>query len=101
MGAAHQGKVRGVPITFSLSPCEFFRHHRRGQQFMRKAGKGRQLLTPRGTTAGRHHGTRIPMQHGGGFIQRGNAPKTGFQAGIGCVWHRSFLDDRVTLSLRI
>jgi hypothetical protein len=52
---------------------------------MCKPGKGRQLLTPRGTATWGHHGTRIPMQHGGGFIQRGDAPKTGFQAGIGGV----------------
>ena len=91
MGAAHQGKVRGVPITLSISLREFFRHRRRGQHFMRKAGKGRQLLTPRGATAWGHHGTRIPMQHGGGFIQRGNAPKTTFQAGIGSIGHSGLL----------
>ena len=85
MGAAHQGKVSGVPLAFRLGQRQVFRDCRRGQQFMRKPGKGRQLLAPRRTAARRHHGTRIPMQHGGGFIQRGNAPKAGFQAGIGCV----------------
>ena len=87
MGAAHQGKVCAIPITFSLSLREFLRHCRRCQQFMRKPGKGRQLLTPRGAATCGHHRTRIPMQHGGGFIQGGDAPKAGSQAGIGRVGH--------------
>ena len=56
---------------------------------MRKAGEGGQLLTPRGTAASGHHRTRIPMQHGGGFVQRGNAREAGLQAFIGGSGHQA------------
>ncbi len=85
MLAAQQGEVRLLPLAVGGSGLEVLGVVLGGGQLVDDAGERRELLAARGGAADGHHGARIPVEHGSGLGQGGDAGGLVAQARVGGV----------------
>ncbi len=87
MLAAHQGEVGAIGVCEALSlgfgGDEFLRRLGGGERRVRHGREGGHLLAPRGRGFRRHHHRRVPMQDGGGFLERSEPREAGAQPVVG------------------
>ncbi len=92
MGVAHQaqvGRAPGVTVGggtvggIGLRRGEVVGDLRGDQQPVREARQHGELVAARRRATGRHHRRRVPAEHGGGFLDGGDAGEARAQAVVG------------------
>jgi hypothetical protein len=72
----HQRKIGWCrAVIRRLGICQVIGDGGGCQELVRKAGENRHLFAARRGAPGWHHRRGVPVQHGGGFVQRGDAVK--------------------------
>jgi hypothetical protein len=82
-----ESEVGDVPFALGRGRGKILGGARIHQQFVRNAGKGRELFPARMGAAFGHHRAGVPMQDAGGFVDRADAREACLQALIGGVAH--------------